>query len=100
MTYRVGPNQPSIAVIGAGPSGIAAAKECLQLGLGERLVVYEKSGDVGGNWVYRDQPGHSSVYETTHMISSKYHSEYEDFPFPRGTPDYPHHSHLRRYFED
>ena len=43
-----------IAVIGAGPSGIAAAKECIQLGLGEQLVVFEKSDQVGGNWVFRD----------------------------------------------
>ncbi|MGH6631683.1 MAG: NAD(P)-binding protein, partial [Burkholderiales bacterium] len=48
-----------IAVIGAGPSGIAAAKECIAQGLGDGLVVFEKSDRVGGNWVYRDQPGHS-----------------------------------------
>ena len=91
---------PSVCVIGAGPSGIAAAKECLQSGLGDKLVVYEKSDQVGGNWVYREGEGHSSVYDTTHIISSKYYSEYEDFPFPEGTPDYPHHSHLKKYFQD
>lgn len=90
----------SIAIIGAGPSGIAAAKECISQGLGDKLVVFEKSDQVGGNWVYREKAGHSSVYETTHIISSKYYSEYEDFPFPAGTPDYPHHSHLRKYFQD
>ncbi|MGH8445706.1 MAG: flavin-containing monooxygenase [Solimonas sp.] len=89
-----------VAVIGAGPSGIAAAKECIQLGLGDALVVFEKSDQVGGNWVFRDGPGHSSVYETTHIISSKYYSEYEDFPFPDGVPDYPHHTHLKAYFQD
>ncbi|HUS24305.1 MAG TPA: NAD(P)-binding domain-containing protein [Candidatus Binatia bacterium] len=89
-----------VCVIGAGPSGIAAAKECLQHGLGEGLVVFEKSDQVGGNWVFRDTPGHSSVYETTHIISSKYYSEYEDFALPPGTPDYPHHTHLRQYFQD
>ena len=89
-----------IAVIGAGPSGVAAAKECIQHGLGDQLVVFEKSDQVGGNWVYRDNLGHSSVYATTHIISSKYYSEYEDFPFPPGTPDYPHHTHLKKYFQD
>lgn len=91
---------PRVCVIGAGPSGIAAAKECLQHGLGENLVVFEKSDQVGGNWVYREHTGHSSVYDTTHIISSKYYSEYEDFPFPAGTPDYPHHTHLKKYFQD
>ena len=93
-------SSPRIAVIGAGPSGIAAAKECLSNGLGEQLTVFEKSDQVGGNWVYRNEAGHSSVYDTTHIISSKYYSEYEDFPFPEGTPDYPHHTHLRQYFQD
>lgn len=91
---------PRVAVIGAGPSGISAAKECLQHGLGDHLVVFEKSDQVGGNWVYREDNDHSSVYSTTHIISSKYYSEYEDFPFPAGTPDYPHHSHLKKYFQD
>jgi len=88
-----------ICVIGAGPSGLAVAKNVIQAGMSSGLVVFEKSGEVGGNWVFRDKPGHSSVYETTHIISSKYHSAYEDFPFPRNTPDYPAHRHLRAYFQ-
>ena len=63
-------------------------------------MVFEKSDQVGGNWVYREQAGHSSVYSTTHIISSKYYSEFEDFAFPPGTPDYPHHTHLKKYFQD
>lgn len=93
-------NSARVAVIGAGPSGISAAKECIQNGLGQNLVVFEKSDQVGGNWVFREDSGHSSVYSTTHIISSKYYSEFEDFPFPPGTPDYPHHTHLKKYFQD
>jgi len=91
--------QVRVCVIGAGPSGISAAKECIQLGLGDGLVVFEKADQVGGNWVFRESEGHSSVYETTHIISSKYYSEYEDYPFPDGVPDYPHHTHLKAYFQ-
>ncbi len=87
------------AVIGAGPSGITAAKNLLQEGLDD-LVVFEKSGEVGGNWVFRPEPGHSSVYETTHIISSKSLSAYEDFPLPADYPDYPSHEQLRAYFQD
>ena len=89
-----------VAVIGAGPSGITAAKNAMERGLGDNLVVFEKSDQVGGNWVYREDNNHSSVYDTTHIISSKYYSEYEDFAFPAGTPDYPHHTHLKKYFQD
>jgi hypothetical protein len=89
-----------IAVIGAGPSGITAGKNAIEAGLGAGLVVFEKSDQVGGNWVYRTESGHSSVYSTTHIISSKYHSAYEDYDFPAGTPDYPSHNHLREYFQN
>ncbi|RUO27464.1 monooxygenase [Aliidiomarina sanyensis] len=86
-----------VAVIGAGPSGLAAAKNVLRAGF--EVVVFEKNDGVGGNWVFRAKTGHSSVYENTHIISSKTWSEYEDFPMPDHYPDYPSHDQLRRYFE-
>lgn len=86
-----------ICVIGAGPSGIAAAKNCLLSGLD--VVVFEKGDKVGGNWVFNDRTGHSSVYENTHTISSRIWSEYEDFPMPEDYPDYPRHDRLQAYFE-
>lgn len=87
-----------ICIIGAGPSGITAAKNCLQSGL-RNVVVYERGDQVGGNWVYSPDPGHSSVYETTHIISSKTMSEYEDYPMPASYPDYPSHTQLLAYFQ-
>lgn len=89
---------PRICIIGAGPSGIAAAKNMLQAGL-ENLVVFERNMEVGGNWVYSPRPSHSSVFETTHIISSKSLSEYEDFPMPAHYPDYPSHTQLKDYFQ-
>ena len=86
-----------VCVIGAGPSGIAAGKNCAQAGLD--FVVLEKNDKVGGNWVFNSKTGHSSVYENTHIISSKTWSEYEDFPMPEDYPDYPNHKQLQAYFE-
>ena len=88
-----------VCVIGAGPSGIAAAKAVLDDGERE-LVVYERGGEVGGNWVFDDASGHSSVFETTHIISSKRYSAYEDLPMPESFPDYPSHRHLAEYFQE
>lgn len=85
-----------ICVIGAGPSGIAAAKNCIEFGLD--VVVFETNDRVGGNWVFTET-GHSSVYENTHIISSKIWSEYEDFPMPESYPEYPRHDQLQAYFE-
>ena len=39
-----------VCVIGAGPSGIAAAKNCIHAGLD--VVVFEKNDRVGDNWVF------------------------------------------------
>jgi len=78
---------PRIAIIGAGPSGIAAAKNMLAVGL-DNLVLFDRQDQVGGNWVFQEDEGHSSVYETTHIISSKRWSQYEDFPMPDDYPDY------------
>jgi len=89
---------PRCCVIGAGPCGITAAKALLEAGLRD-VVVYEKNDQVGGNWLFSPEPGHSSVFETTHIISSRKLSQYSDYPFPEGTPDYPGHRELRAYFQ-
>ena len=89
---------PRVCIIGAGPSGLTAAKNCREAGLD--FVVFEKNDKVGGNWVFQSKTGHSSVYENTHLISSKNWSEFEDYPMPVDYPDYPNHLQLQRYFED
>ncbi|OWY23206.1 monooxygenase [Sphingobacteriales bacterium UPWRP_1] len=88
---------PRICVIGAGPSGITAVKNLLQARF-TNIVCYEKNADVGGNWIYSPDISHSSVFETTHIISSKKLSEYEGYPMPDDYPDYPSHDQLLRYF--
>jgi Flavin-binding monooxygenase-like len=89
---------PRVGVIGAGPSGIAAAKNLLQAGLRD-VVVFERNREVGGNWIFSPGKTHSSVFDTTHIISSKTLSQYEDYAFPEGYPDYPGHKELLAYFQ-
>ena len=86
-----------VAVIGAGPSGITAIKNFKDQGFS--VTAYERCSGVGGNWRYDDPSGHSSVFETTHIISSKYTSYYEDFPLPDDASDYPSHKELLQYFQ-
>ena len=87
-----------VAVIGAGCSGITAVKNLLQAGIKD-VVCYEQNAEVGGNWIYSPQLSHSSVCETTHIISSKTLSAYVDYPMPEDYPDYPSHEQVLAYFQ-
>ncbi|MEQ1746540.1 MAG: NAD(P)-binding domain-containing protein [Saprospiraceae bacterium] len=87
-----------IAIIGAGCSGITAIKTLAEAGLRD-VVCFEKNDRIGGNWVFTASESHSSVAETTHLISSKKMSQYSDFPMPGDYPDYPSHRQVLAYFE-
>ena len=89
---------PRVAIIGAGPCGLTALKVLRQAGLTD-VVAYERGDRLGGNWVYSSALGHSSVFESTHLISSKRLSGFSDFPMPDDYPDYPSHRHVLAYFE-
>jgi cation diffusion facilitator CzcD-associated flavoprotein CzcO len=87
----------SVAVIGAGPSGLAALKNLLAMDIS--ATAFERSDEVGGVWHY-DGPA-SSVYHSTHLISSTRQTEFVDFPMPDDYPAYPSrrqaHDYLRSY---
>jgi dimethylaniline monooxygenase (N-oxide forming) len=89
---------PTAAVIGAGSSGIAATKALHERGIA--VDCYEKSDRVGGNWVFANKNGMSAAYEGLHINTSRERMEYSDFPMPKSFPDYPHHTHIARYFDD
>ena len=86
-----------ICVIGAGPSGITAIKNIAESGFNVKAL--DINSDVGGNWIYNENESHSSVFETTHIISSKSLSQFEDFHFSNNVADYPSHDELRQYFQ-
>ena len=89
---------PNACIIGAGSSGIAAAKA-----LAERDVpfdCFEKSDEVGGNWVFGNRNGMSAAYRSLHINTSRERMQYSDFPMPKEWPDFCHHTHIRRYFND
>lgn len=118
----------NIAVIGAGRSGLSAAKYGLEQGF--NLTVYEKNKALGGTWWYTDETGkdkdglniHTAMYkglryfiEPVFKICFKQRIEiffsghrtripmqlmaYSDFPFPNGTKSYPLHTEFLKYLE-
>nr|XP_037276296.1 flavin-containing monooxygenase 5-like [Rhipicephalus microplus] len=88
-----------VAVLGSGPSGLAAAKSCLEAGL--EPVVFEQAEALGGLWRFRDDssPGQPSVMRSTVINSSKELTAFSDFPPPAHFPNYMHHSVLLEYLQ-
>lgn len=89
---------PRVCIVGAGSSGIAAAKALADRGI--PFDCYEKSDQVGGNWCFRNPNGMSAAYESLHINTDCRLMEYRDYPMPPGTPDYPGHRVIKAYFDD
>ncbi|MCR6477005.1 NAD(P)-binding domain-containing protein [Variovorax sp. ZS18.2.2] len=90
------PTHEKIALIGAGPSGLAGARNLQKHGVS--FQGFEAHSDVGGLWDI-DNP-RSTVYHSAHLISSKRTTEFAEFPMADTVADYPSHRELRRYFSD
>jgi len=82
-----------IAIVGAGPGGLCAARWLGAHGIEYDLL--ERNPRIGGIWDI-DAPG-SPMYESAHFISSKTLSGFRDFPMPASYPDYPGHRPILEY---
>ncbi|XP_060593695.1 flavin-containing monooxygenase 5-like [Ruditapes philippinarum] len=85
-----------VVIIGAGISGLATLKCLKEAGLS--AVVLERTGEVGGLWMFREND--YGVMRFTHINVSKYNYCFSDFPFPDDTPDYPHNTDMAKYIVD
>ncbi|KAM4812182.1 flavin-containing monooxygenase 5-like [Urocitellus parryii] len=86
-----------IAVIGAGISGLAAIKCCLDEGL--EPTCFERNDDIGGLWKFQKNPSEEmpSIYKSVTINTSKEMMCFSDFPVPDHFPNYMHNSKLMEY---
>jgi dimethylaniline monooxygenase (N-oxide forming) len=87
---------PRACIIGAGSSGITAAKALLEREI--PFDCFEVSDQVGGNWVFGNRNGMSSAYRDLFINVSRERMAYADYPMSTSYPDFPHHTHIREYF--
>ncbi|KAI9547803.1 hypothetical protein NQZ68_015069 [Dissostichus eleginoides] len=87
-----------VAVVGAGSSGLACIKICVEEGL--EPVCFESSDDIGGLWKFKEspEPERSSIYRSLVVNTSKEMMCYSDFPMPADFPNYMHNSQLLQYY--
>lgn len=87
----------SVAIIGAGPSGITAAKAALECKL--EPTVLEKAASVGGLW----KPVSGAVWDSMRTNLSYHSCAFSDMPWQNPSHNFPHQSqvcdYLQRYAE-
>jgi cation diffusion facilitator CzcD-associated flavoprotein CzcO len=88
----------STCVIGAGVSGLVAAKALADWGV--PYTCFEASDDVGGNWYFGNPNGRSSAYRSLHIDTSKNAISFADFPLDDRYPDFPHHTEIHRFLRE
>lgn len=80
-----------VAIIGAGPSGLATAAVLQQFG--HAVLIFEKAPDIGGVWsATRAYPGVSTQDDRVTYAFS-------DVPMPVDFPEHPTGAHVRAYLE-
>lgn len=85
-----------VCVIGAGASGIAAIKCCLDEGV--QPVCFEASDHIGGLWQYSpDLHERACVYKSTVINTSKEMMCFSDFPCPKEFPNFMHNTKVIEY---
>ncbi|HEX5999292.1 MAG TPA: NAD(P)-binding domain-containing protein, partial [Hyphomicrobiaceae bacterium] len=89
--------QSKYCIIGAGASGLAAAKTFVERGI--PFDCLEREADIGGLWNIATPSG--VVYETTHLVSCISSTGFDDMPMlDEDYPEYPGHARVLGYFRD
>ncbi|PNT78372.1 hypothetical protein BRADI_1g78290v3 [Brachypodium distachyon] len=96
----------SVAVIGAGAAGLAAARELRREGHGP-VVVFERCAGVGGTWLYDDKVStnhHSSLYASLRTNLPRETMGFLDFPLVSSDSGdsrrFPGHAEVLRYLQE
>jgi hypothetical protein len=96
----VGVREARIAIVGAGPGGLTAAKYAIEAGFD--VTVFEASDDLGGQW--NTTAGHSGVWPGMRTNTSRAMTAFSDFPAPADHPLHPAaeqvHAYLHAYAQE
>lgn len=94
--HHLGMTEPQpVCIIGAGLSGMTAAKALL-----DRDVAFdwfEIGSSYGGNWRYDNDNHRSAAYASLYIDTSKDRFAFSDLPMPKAWPTYPHHTQVLEY---
>jgi dimethylaniline monooxygenase (N-oxide forming) len=86
---------PSVAIIGAGPGGLVAARYLCSHGFA--CTILERSGDIGGQW--NSGGDHSGVWPNMRTNTSRVLTCFSDLRHERGTATYPTNQEVLAYLK-
>src|SRR3546814_19880504 len=78
--------QLPVCIIGAGSSGVAAAKALKAKSVA--FECYEIGSNIGGMWRSQNDNGLSSAYRSLHIDTSRHNLGYSDFHLPNHYSDF------------
>lgn len=88
-----------IAIVGAGPGGLASARWLRQYG--HHVTIFESHDGIGGQWNCSNPD--SGIWQDMRTNTSRSVTHFSDLDFPEGTPVFPHNrqvlEHLRAFAE-
>jgi thioredoxin reductase len=85
----------NVAVIGAGPGGLVAARYLKSEGF--EPVLFEQGERIGGQW--SSDPGHSGVWPAMRTNTSRIMTAFSDLPHDTCSPTYPTNEAMGEYLE-
>ncbi|RSL87192.1 hypothetical protein CEP51_002391 [Fusarium floridanum] len=88
----------TVAVIGAGPTGISMLKQLLEDGFD--VALFERRDKVGGLWAYDADHGWTTALKDTRANISKYTCGFTDFPMPDKYPPHLSRGQFQEFMQD
>lgn len=85
----------AVAVIGAGPGGLVAARWLLQCGF--EPMIFEVADSLGGQW--NQQAGSSAAWPAMRTNTSRIMTSFSDLDYPEGTATYPRQDQVQAYLQ-
>ncbi len=85
----------TVAIIGAGPAGLAAARWLRRDGF--ESILFEQGDRLGGQWAA--DPRYSGVWPSMHTNTCREMTQFSDLAHAPGTPVYPSHRTMLSYLE-
>lgn len=87
-----------VAIIGGGAAGLINAHRFQAAGA--EVTIFEIGTKLGGLWVFNNDSGRSSAYQSLHINTTREATHFDEFPFRGESKLFPSHEDMAKYLND